>query len=106
MKWRLIVSFLVVATAVIALISAAPGGGAQPVTCGGLVELPATIVGTEDDDVITRTAGDDVISGLGGDDVIYALDGNDVVCGGPGDDVIYGGPGADDPAGGFIPGTA
>jgi Ca2+-binding RTX toxin-like protein len=56
---------------------------------------PATIIGSDDDDILTGTEDDDVIVGLGGKDVIYGLGGNDTICGGPGDDVIFGDAGAD-----------
>ena len=52
-------------------------------------EVPATIVGTEGNDVLRGTNGRDVIAGLGGNDVILARDGDDVVCGGMGNDVIH-----------------
>jgi len=61
-------------------------------TCRG---RPATILGTDGNDVITGTPGPDVIVGLGGNDVIDALDGDDVVCGGEGRDSVRGGPGKD-----------
>ena len=64
----------------------------QPVTCKG---LDATIVGTEDDDILNGTDGDDVIAGLGGNDTIRAGAGNDVVCAGAGNDRVIGGPGRD-----------
>lgn len=61
-------------------------------TCHG---LPATIVGTNDADVIHGTEGPDVIHGLGGSDVIYGHGGDDIICGGPGRDFLYGGDGDD-----------
>lgn len=63
----------------------------QP-TCDGLV---ATMVGTEEGELILGTDGDDVIVALGGQDTVRAGAGNDVVCGGDGGDVLEGGPGAD-----------
>src|SRR3989442_11159085 len=75
----------------ISLIGFAGSARAQGVTCVGLDERLATIVGTEGDDVIVGTSGDDVIQALGGNDVIDGGDGNDLICGGAGDDVIYGG---------------
>ena len=62
--------------------------------------LPATIVGTEDDDALTGTSGPDVIHGLGGNDTIIGLGGNDLICGGGGDDELRGGPGDDELRGG------
>ncbi len=52
---------------------------------------PATIVGTDGDDVLVGTSERDTIVGLGGNDTIKRLAGADVGCGGPGDDVITGG---------------
>jgi uncharacterized repeat protein (TIGR01451 family) len=62
------------------------------VTCGG---LPATMVGTPGDDVITGTAGPDVIHGLGGNDIITGGNANDIICGGEGNDTLSGGNGND-----------
>lgn len=64
----------------------------QQVTCNG---LPATLVGTEGDDVIDGTNNPDVISGLGGNDIINGLGGDDTICGGDGADTINGGDGKD-----------
>jgi len=64
----------------------------QQVTCNG---LPATIVGTEGDDVIDGTDNPDVISSLGGNDIINGLGGDDTICGGDGADTINGGDGKD-----------
>lgn len=61
-------------------------------TCQG---LPATIVGTDGDDVIQGTNGNDVIVGLAGDDHIVGLDGGDVICGNSGRDIIEGNAGQD-----------
>lgn len=66
--------------------------GGEPPTCLG---EPATVVGTEDDDVLRGTAGVDVVAGLGGDDRLLGLDGADLLCGGSGSDVVRGGAGAD-----------
>ncbi len=57
-------------------------------TCFG---VPATIVGTADDDVLRGTERADVIVGLGGDDRIYGYNGADLICGGDGRDRILGG---------------
>src|SRR4051794_33210814 len=59
-----------------------PAAAADAPSCQG---LPATIVGTPGDDVITGTPGPDVIVGLDGRDEIHARAGDDVVCAGPGD---------------------
>ena len=60
-----------------------------PATCKG---VPATMLGTEGDDVRTASQGPDVIVGLGGNDTLSGLGGNDLVCGGPGKDTLKGGP--------------
>src|SRR5437899_12475830 len=83
----------------VSLIGFAGSGRAQPVTCLGLDERVATIVGTEGDDVIVGTSGDDVIQALGGNDQIDGGEGHDLICGGPGDDGLHGGAGADDAGG-------
>ena len=51
-----------------------PDDPTQPPT-----EIPATIVGTEGNDVIRGTDGPDVIAGLGGDDRIWGLGNDDVI---------------------------
>jgi uncharacterized repeat protein (TIGR01451 family) len=56
-------------------------------SCGG---KPATILGTEGDDVITGTEQRDVISALGGDDQVNSLGGKDSVCGKSGNDKLKG----------------
>jgi hypothetical protein len=63
-----------------------------PPTCKG---LPATIVGTERNDVRTGSQGQDVIAGLGGKDTLKGLGDNDVICGGSGRDTLKGGKGKD-----------
>lgn len=60
----------------------------------------ATIVGTNDSEVLIGTPGPDVILGRGGLDVIVGLGGDDVLCGGAGDDYLEGGVGDDDLDGG------
>ncbi len=71
----------------------AQSAGAQTVwTCNG---VPATIIGTPQDNVLRGTSGPDVIVGREGNDVIMALDGDDLVCGGKGNDRIFGGGGFD-----------
>ena len=71
---------------------AAVAGSAEVPRCDG---RPATIVGTEGNDVIQGTPHDDVIWAGGGNDVVYGGGGNDVICGGPGNDVLHGGRGDD-----------
>jgi RTX calcium-binding nonapeptide repeat (4 copies) len=56
---------------------------------------PATIVGTNGNDVRSGTPGKDVIAGLGGSDRLSGLAGNDVICGGAGKDTLKGGKGKD-----------
>ena len=57
--------------------------------------VPATIVGTINNDVINGTAGNDVIVAGDGNDTINGLAGNDRICAGTGNDVVNGGTGAD-----------
>ena len=61
-------------------------------TCFG---IPATIIGTEGDDVLYGTTGDDVIVGFGGNDTIDGGSGNDLICGGDGNDTLYSNSGND-----------
>ena len=56
-------------------------------TCDG---LPATIVGTNGDDILLGTPGPDVIVGLKGDDQLSGGLADDVICGGKGDDTLSG----------------
>ena len=73
----------------------------SPIISGiSCLQEPATIVGTEGNDVIVGTEGDDVIHGLGGNDIIRGLGGNDLICGGDGDDELIGGLGNNKMAGG------
>ena len=52
--------------------------------------LPATIIGTQGNDILHGTSGNDVIVGLGGNDTVYGNGGNDIICGGDGDDRLMG----------------
>lgn len=70
----------------------------EAVDCKG---WPATIVGTEGDDVLNGTDGADVIVGLGGDDIINGGKGHDIICGNKGKDVIRGNMGSDRIFGGY-----
>ena len=80
---------LVVLAFVSTLLFGVQSSGAQPrPTCGG---LPATLTGTDGDDVLNGTAGNDVIVGLGGNDIIHGFGGRDIICGGPGRDRLFGG---------------
>lgn len=69
-----------------------PGRGEEPPTCAG---QPATVVGTEGDDLLRGTPEADVIAGLGGDDRLVGLAGDDLLCGDAGSDVIRAGAGGD-----------
>lgn len=70
-----------------------PSEPQQPTsTCKG---KPATIVGTDGNDVRSGTPGRDVIVGLAGKDKLSGLAGNDLICGGKGADLLKGGPGND-----------
>jgi Ca2+-binding RTX toxin-like protein len=65
---------------------------APPPTCKG---KPASIVGTNGNDLRTGTPGPDVIVGQGGNDTLSGLAGNDLICGGSGKDTLKGGAGKD-----------
>ena len=69
-----------------------PTGTSSSATCKG---KPATIVGTNGNDVRVASPGPDVIAGLGGNDTLSGIGGKDVICGGPGKDKLKGGPGKD-----------
>ncbi len=88
-------ALMVLAGAAVAATPKGKGGGAP--TCHG---RPATIVGTDGDDVIHGTPDRDVVWGGPGNDRIYGSLGNDLICGGPGADLIHGGRGNDDLDGG------
>jgi Tol biopolymer transport system component len=62
----------------------------QPITSIPCDGYPASIVGTEGDDILVGTTGDDVIVGLGGNDTIQGLEGNDRICGDSGNDKLFG----------------
>jgi Ca2+-binding RTX toxin-like protein len=90
----------------VALMSAAVASQAQEIpSCFG---APATIVGTDGDDVIDGTPQADVIVGLGGTDIINGNVGRDRICGGPNPEptpeviaeALYGGRGNDRLSGG------
>jgi hypothetical protein len=70
----------------------AVGPGGTPVFCKG---KPATIVGTNGNDVSSGTPARDVMVGLGGNDSLSGLAGNDLICGGKGKDNLNGGKGKD-----------
>jgi hypothetical protein len=57
--------------------------------------IPATIVGTNGNDVRKGTPGRDVIVGLAGNDKLSGLASNDLICGGSGKDTLKGGKGKD-----------
>ena len=86
------VGLVAAAVAVVTVLATAPAAAQATPTCDG---LPATIIGTDGDDVLDGTNGNDVIVGLGGNDLIRGLDGRDRICGGDGRDRIFGGRQAD-----------
>jgi hypothetical protein len=69
-------------------------------TCTGLPATPATIVGTDDNDVLSGTPGTDVILGLGGNDKLFGNSGKDTLKGGKGNDTLLGQKGKDTLKGG------
>lgn len=83
---------LVAVTLVSSLMTSAPAGAQTGFFCEG---QPATLVGSEGDDVLIGTRGVDVIVALGGDDVIRSRAGDDLICAGDGDDLVWGNNGAD-----------
>jgi len=96
----LVIGFAAIIGAVIALGNNNADGfdpGPAIYVCDG---EPATITGTDGDDVIMGTTGRDVIHARLGDDVVEASGGNDIVCGGKGDDELNGGRGNDTILGG------
>src|SRR5436309_15444600 len=68
----------------ISLLGLAGTARAQVVTCVGIEERVATIVGTEGDEAIVGTSRDDVIQPLGATDHIDGGDGTDRTCVGAG----------------------
>jgi RTX calcium-binding nonapeptide repeat (4 copies) len=73
----------------------APGTGQSNKPLATCKRLPATIVGTDGNDVRVASPGRDVIAGLGGNDTLAGLGGNDLICGGAGKDKLKGGQGKD-----------
>ncbi|MFC6287885.1 calcium-binding protein [Nocardioides sp. GCM10027113] len=74
------------------------GTPTTPATAGGAATCegePATITGTDGDDLLVGTPGRDVVAGLAGDDTIRGRGGDDLLCGGDGADVLRGGAGRD-----------
>jgi hypothetical protein len=69
-----------------------PQPPAAPPTCKG---KPATIVGTDGNDVRIASPGRDVIAVLGGSDRVSGLGGNDLICAGKGKDTLKGDKGKD-----------
>jgi hypothetical protein len=61
---------------------------------------PATLIGTEGNDLLEGGEDVDYIVGLGGDDTIRGSGRNDRLCGGDGDDLLQGGDGDDSLLGG------
>ena len=90
---RLFVVFLLALSSLAVGGVLAPGASAVAVpSCDG---LDATIVGTDDDDVLWGTPGPDVIDAGDGDDVVYGRGGDDTLCGGNDDDRLFGEAGND-----------
>jgi len=85
----LIATLLVASTLV---MGPGPAGAQATPTCNG---VPATIVGTDGNDVLLGTEGPDVIVGLGGNDIIRGFGGADIICGDNGRDKLFGGRGTD-----------
>jgi Ca2+-binding RTX toxin-like protein len=75
-----------------AMAGSAEATPARAVMCDGRV---ATIVGSDQAEVLQGTRGPDVIAALGGNDTVTGLGGNDRLCGGFGHDRLVGGPGDD-----------
>jgi len=67
-------------------------GAFELVECRG---LPASIIGTAQNDRIIGTSGADVIQSASGDDEIRSMGGDDTVCAAAGDDLIASGSGRD-----------
>lgn len=61
----------------------------------GDVELPASPIFTEGDDVFDGSQGDDILDALGGNDTVNGLAGNDTIFGRAGTDTLNGGDGDD-----------
>ena len=78
------------ACALVPVLATTAAAGGE--TCLGQT---ATIVGTDDDDVIHGTLLPDVVVLGAGDDKFYGKEGDDVICGGAGNDRIFAGPGND-----------
>lgn len=71
-----------------------PGEGcaeAYP-TCDG---VPATVIGTDEDDDLWGSAGRNVVAAGSGADTIVTMEGADLICAGPGADLVYAGAGRD-----------
>jgi hypothetical protein len=84
----ILVSAMLLASLALAMTSAA----AAEARCKG---RRATIVGTNDGEVIEGTPKVDVIVARGGNDIIYGRGGHDIICGGFGNDRLVGGAGKD-----------
>ena len=67
---------LVLVLAASASLVATPAAAEEPLGCGG---EPATIIGTDGDDLLIGTPDRDVIHGRQGRDVIRGLEGNDIM---------------------------
>ena len=67
--------------------------------CGNSPSYYNTIIGSEEDDLLTGTSLSDLIFGKGGDDIISGSKGNDCILGGEGNDIIFGNAGDDNISG-------
>ena len=83
---------LAVAWSLPALADSAHASPSRATMCDGHV---ATVVGTDQAEVLQGTPGRDVIAALGGNDTVEGFGGNDLLCGGLGRDRLVGGPGND-----------
>jgi Ca2+-binding RTX toxin-like protein len=83
-RWAVVAAGALAAAGLVLGISASASSAAWP-TCLG---EPATIVGTDGNDLISGTSDDDVIIGLAGDDQIRGNGGFDRICGGDGNDAV------------------
>jgi hypothetical protein len=69
--------------------------GADTLTVGRRVDVPATLRGGPGDDVLTGGSGADMLTGDGGDDVLAGGGGSDVIFGSAGNDRLFGRSGND-----------
>lgn len=94
-SWRFALPLLLASAGFVVASHGSSAPGAARTKC----ILPATIVGTDGDDVLTGTPDADFIAGLGGNDTIVGGGGSDAICGGSGNDKITA---QDGPSAGFV----